>query len=117
MVIFTTAYEQYAVESYKLEAIDYLLKPIDFESFRIAVIKAKKAISTQELETKEDYVFIKDGTKTIRLFYNQILYLKGCGNYVEFITTVGKYSSRMTITQLLTKLPETIFHVYIIRLS
>ena len=110
LVIFTTAYEQYAVESYKFDATDYLLKPIDFEDFQTSMNKVKKAISKiQESYTSETFIFIKDGTKTIKLFYADIELLKGCGNYVEFITKSKKYSSRITFTQLLEKLPRHIF--------
>lgn len=110
MVIFTTAYEQYAVESYKFEAIDYLLKPIDFEDFQTSMNKVKKVISNiHNSSSSETFIFIKDGTKTIKLFYSDIILLKGSGNYVEFITESKKYSSRITITQLLEKLPCHIF--------
>ncbi len=110
LVIFTTAYEQYAVESYKFDAIDYLLKPIDFEDFQTSMNKVKKAISNIHKNNANDtFIFIKDGTKTIKLFYDDIILLKGCGNYVEFITKTKKYSSRVTITQLVDKLPHHIF--------
>lgn len=110
LVVFTTAYEKYAVESYKFNAIDYLLKPIDFEDFQTAMNKVKKAVSNiHESYASETFIFIKDGTKTIKLFYADIALLKGCGNYVEFITKSKKYSSRITITQLIEKLPRHIF--------
>ena len=110
LVIFTTAYEQYAVESYKFDAIDYLLKPIDFEDFQTSMNKVKKVIlNNQKNNSDKTFIFIKDGTKTIKLFYDDIILLKGCGNYVEFITETNKYSSRITITQLLDKLPCHIF--------
>jgi len=110
LVIFTTAYEKYAVESYKFEAIDYLLKPVDFEDFLNAINKAEKAISVrQNNNLVEPYIFIKDGKKTIKLFFDDIHLLKGCGNYVEFITKSKKYLSRITIMELLNKLPPHLF--------
>ncbi len=110
IVIFTTAYEQYALESYKFEALDYLLKPIDFEDFQASMNKVKKAIlNVPKNNASETFIFIKDGTKIIKLFYSDIILLKGCGNYVEFITESKNYSSRITITQLLEKLPCHIF--------
>jgi len=110
MVIFTTAYEKYAVESYKYDAVDYLLKPIDFEDFQSSVKKVKKIIlNIERSQSAEKYLFIKDGTKTIKLFFDDILLLKGCGNYVEFITDSNKYLSRITITELLEKIPRQVF--------
>ena len=110
LVVFTTAYSQYAVESYKFEAVDYLLKPIDFEDFQTAFYKVKRVVSNNiRNHTYESYIFIKDGTKTVKLFYDEILLLQGCGNYVEFVTKTKKYSSRITIVELLKKLPGNIF--------
>ena len=110
LIVFTTAFNQFAVESYQLEAVDYLLKPIDFEDFHNSISKIKKALSKKEQnQSHQDYVFIKDGTKTIKLFYNEILFLKGSGNYVEFITKSKKYLSRITITELIKKLPSKFF--------
>lgn len=107
LVVFTTAYEQYAIESFKFETIDYLLKPIDFDSFQNAVNKAKRAISLKLNSTNsETYIFIKDGTKTVKVTFNDIIVIKGCGNYVEFITGTDKFISRITISQLLNKLPD-----------
>ena len=107
LIIFTTAYQQYALESYQFQAIDYLLKPIDLDSFQNAINRVRKAISkTQNEVTPNDaFIFIKDGFTFIKIFYNDILILKGCGNYVEFITSAHKYISRTTINELMTKLP------------
>lgn len=110
LVVFTTAYEKYAVESYKFEAIDYLLKPIDFEDFQNAVNKVRKAVlAKKDSNLADSYIFIKDGWKTIKLFFEDILFFKGSGNYVEFITKSKKYSSRITINELMGKLPQQLF--------
>jgi DNA-binding LytR/AlgR family response regulator len=122
-VIFTTAYQQYALESYQFEAIDYLLKPIDLDSFQNAINRVRKAISkAQNIKLPDDTLFyIKDGFKIIKIFYNDILVLKGCGNYVEFITATHKYVSRITINQLMAKLPPHKFirvhHSYIVNVE
>ncbi len=109
-VIFTTAYESHAVESYQFEALGYLLKPFDFESFHIAFNRVEKAIknSSQNKVTGE-FIFIKDGSKIIKVLYNDILLLKGCGNYLEFVTTKGSHTTRITFSELLTKLPKNQF--------
>ena len=86
MVIFTTAYSNYAVESYNLNAVDYLLKPITFERFLAAVNKASNALSLQNKPSaKEDEngsVFIKSGPHTYQVKVSDILYLEKDGNYI-----------------------------------
>ena len=86
MVIFTTAYSNYAVESYNLNAIDYLLKPITFERFLAAVNKASNLVSLQNKPAaKEDEagtVFIKSGPHTYQVKISDILYLEKDGNYI-----------------------------------
>jgi len=86
MVVFTTAYSNYAVESYSLNAIDYLLKPITFERFLAAVNKAANALALQNKPvTKEDEagtVFIKSGPHTYQVKISDILYLEKDGNYI-----------------------------------
>jgi len=86
MVIFTTAYSNYAVESYNLNAIDYLLKPITFERFLAAVNKASNLIPLQNKSAaKEDEagtVFIKSGPHTYQVKISDILYLEKDGNYI-----------------------------------
>jgi DNA-binding LytR/AlgR family response regulator len=85
MIIFTTAYSSYAVESYNLNAIDYLLKPITFERFLAAVNKAanlpaqKNNTSTRDDEAT---VFIKSGPQTYQVKVADILYLEKDGNYI-----------------------------------
>ncbi|SDP21031.1 two component transcriptional regulator, LytTR family [Mucilaginibacter sp. OK268] len=85
MIIFTTAYSHYAVESYDLNALDYLLKPITFERFLAAINKAaagtlssKNGISNED----ESTVFIKSGPQTYQVKVGEILYLEKDGNYI-----------------------------------
>ena len=86
MVIFTTAYSSYAVESYNLNAIDYLLKPITFERFLAAVNKASNQLLLQNKplakEEEADTVFIKSGPHTYQVRLGEILYLEKDGNYI-----------------------------------
>jgi two-component system LytT family response regulator len=86
MIIFTTAYSSYAVESYSLNAIDYLLKPITFERFLAAVNKAANLVATKNnTNTRGDdaaTVFIKSGPQTYQVKVADILYLEKGGNYI-----------------------------------
>jgi two-component system, LytTR family, response regulator len=86
MVIFTTAYSNYAVESYSLNAVDYLLKPITFERFLAAVNKASNLLSLQNKpgakEEEPGTVFIKSGPHTYQVKVADILYLEKDGNYI-----------------------------------
>jgi two-component system LytT family response regulator len=85
LIIFMTAYSHYAVESYTLNAIDYLLKPITFERFLAAVNKAVAAVPFRSggAATNEDLtIFIKSGPQTHQVKVGDILYLEKDGNYI-----------------------------------
>lgn len=84
MIIFTTAYRDYAVESYDLDALDFLLKPIAFERFLIALKKATAAHLLKNTAVAEDEsaVLIKSGTQTYRVKVADILYLEKDRNYL-----------------------------------
>jgi two-component system LytT family response regulator len=83
MIIFTTAYSHYAVESYNLNAVDYLLKPITFDRFILAVGKAAKALSLQNaVDDAETVIYLKSGPQTYATRLADILYLEKDGNYM-----------------------------------
>jgi two-component system LytT family response regulator len=113
MVIFTTAYSTYAVESYDLNAIDYLLKPITFERFLSAVNKAlnlflvknKTAIKSEIAET----VFIKSGSQTHQVKVSDILYLEKDGNYITVYLKDKKILIRENMTDIFAIVPADEF--------
>jgi DNA-binding LytR/AlgR family response regulator len=87
-IIFTTAYEKYAIEGFKLDAIDYLLKPYGYEEFLIAAQKAKKYINLenateQTVESTNEFLFVKSDYKTKRIIFNDILYIEGLKDYIK----------------------------------
>ena len=84
LIIFTTAYSQYAVESYELNALDYLLKPVTFERFLMAINKAAAALSSRNTSGPDEdaAVLIKSGPQTHRVKVSEILYLEKNGNYI-----------------------------------
>ena len=113
MVIFTTAYSEHAVESFELDAVDYLLKPFSLARFLKATNKAnelyrlKSSASVQEINP--DHVFIKSGYEQIRIDFNDIIYLQSAGNYVHFILAENKILSRLTMNEVEALLPAALF--------
>jgi DNA-binding LytR/AlgR family response regulator len=93
MVIFITAYRQYAADGYDLDVLDYLVKPVSFERFLKA---AHKALEYQALRQK-GYIFIQSEYKQTKVFIHEIRYIEGLGNYIKIHLT---NSSRPVISKL-----------------
>ncbi len=86
-VIFVTAYNEFAVEGFELDAIDYLLKPVPFDRFVGAVSKAYEYISyrknNRQVNANDDFIFIKTSHKIQKIFYEDIIYLEGLKDYTR----------------------------------
>jgi len=113
LVIFTTAYPQYAVKSYELDAIDYLLKPIDNTRLEKAIRKAelyrtllneKTAKSTIEWKT-DDFIFIQSDRRTYKVDFNNVIYIEALKDYVVIYTTTQKLITAMNLKTMYQKLP------------
>lgn len=106
-LIFTTAYSEYALDSYSYNAVDYLLKPFEFDRFKIAVDKAQERINSWE--DPHTSFFIKDGFKSVRILLDDILLIRGSGNYLDIVTKVKTYSPRMTFSDISGIVPASRF--------
>ena len=109
-VIFTTAYEQYAIRGFELDVMDYLLKPISFERFLKAAWKAKDFFDGKaHTEKTNSYLFLKVNGKLEKITFNDVLYVEGMENYVAIYLENKKLITHSTIKSLLEKLPENLF--------
>lgn len=114
-IVFTTAYSEYAVESYNLNATDYLLKPITYKRFRAAIDKVSDMITTSTRLTSEHpkpTLIIKSGYEKHQIEIDSILYLEKDGNYMNYHTLNKKILARETINEALEKLPNTFVQVH-----
>jgi len=116
LVIITTAYPSFALEGYQLDVLDYLVKPITFQRFLKASIKAKKQfellqgvapISTPT--SSKEHFFIKCDGKMERILLEELLFVESMQNYVSLQTTTRKFTTLMTLKSMLEKLPTTTF--------
>jgi two-component system LytT family response regulator len=88
-VVFTTAYSEYAVEGFKVDAVDYLLKPIDYTSFLKAATKVKNLIdlesttSVESIKTTSDHLFVKSEYKLVRIELDDITYIESQHEYIK----------------------------------
>ena len=115
-IVFTTAYEKYALEGFKLNALDYLLKPFSYEEFLKAAQKARKLSemevnSIPSIEANNQFLFLKSEYKIRRINFNDILYIEGLKDYIKVYTTgedkpVLSLNSMKSLEQ---KLPENKF--------
>ncbi len=112
-VIITTAYHQYAVEGFNLNVTDYLLKPIEFERFLIAVNKVKTAHREQHhiVESGEvkDYLFLNVQKKKVKVLFSEIVYIESQREYIKIVTTRKEYLSKMSTHDIEALLPVHLF--------
>ncbi|MBE7177133.1 MAG: response regulator transcription factor [Mucilaginibacter polytrichastri] len=105
LVIFTTAYSEHAVQSYELDAVDYLLKPFSLPRFLKACGKAREILS-QKKEGENGSVFIKTGYEQVKVDFSEILFIESAGNYMQFILDDDRrILSRLTMSGALALLP------------
>lgn len=113
-IIFTTAYDQYAVESYKLNALYYLLKPFSYAEFLEAAIKAEHPEPTSiDDKTERDFIFIKADYKLHQIWFDEILFVENLKDYVRFWLKDGrKLMSLMSMKSLENLMPENFMRTH-----
>ena len=117
LVIFTTAYPEYAVDSYELEAIDYLLKPVEPARFQKAVEKAcdyllllSEKSQKNRLETiTQNHIFVKSDRRFFRILFENILFIEGLKDYIVIQTNERKIITKITLKAIHEQLPPDIF--------
>lgn len=111
-VIFCTAYSEFAVKSYELNAVDYLMKPISFERFERAIQRVTgNQIENNEKEIPNDYLFVKTGSKgnMVKIDFNDITYIQGRSNYIAFHVLNKVILSHTSLRDIETYLPRNMF--------
>jgi len=112
-VIFTTAHNQYALEGFELNVIDYLMKPISMDRFMKAVNKATEKIGSGNGEggdaDGEDFIFVKSDKKLVKIKYDDIIYIEGLKDYVIIRCREGRVITLQTMKSLEAKLPNNLF--------
>ncbi|MCF8243346.1 MAG: LytTR family DNA-binding domain-containing protein [Melioribacteraceae bacterium] len=113
-IILTTAFRDFAVESYEHGVIDYLLKPISFERFlkaigKITLNQQSASILTAPEVSKQEFIFVKSNKKQVKVALDKILYIEGLKEYLQIITTTEKIISYLSLTYMIEKLPSDKF--------
>lgn len=116
LVVFTTAYTEYAIEAYALNVVDYLLKPFPFERFLQAVQKAKQLLNARQAgslaqsSAAPDFLSLKVDGKLVKVFVDDILYIEGLKEYVRFVCSGNrKYVTLESLRNLEELLPSQQF--------
>ena len=122
LVILTTAYAEYALESYEFNVVDYLLKPISYERFSKAVNKIVEGkLISKSINGPRDHMYIKSGSKFFKVNFSDIVYIEGMKDYLKICTADSKLVTHQTMSEMEKLLPTEQFirvhKSYIVSLS
>ncbi len=120
LVVLVTAYPEYAIDGFEIEALDYLLKPVSFERFRMAVNRAVERFLTPA-KPSQTHIMVRANKKNYRINFDEIIYLEAQGDYVRFVTTEQALMVHGTMKEFIAQLPsaqfERIHKSYVISLG
>ena len=111
-VIFSTAFSEYALDSYNFDVVDYLLKPISYERFLRSIEKVYRTserMSPGLIKTMAEYIFVKSNGALIKVVLNDILYIKSVQNYVMIVCNDQKVMVHRTLKSFEAQLPQAFF--------
>jgi len=111
LIIFTTAYPQYAIEGFELDVMDYLLKPISFARFLKSIEKVQSYLKTKDNNGNitNEFFFIKCNGKIEKIFIADVIYIEAMANYVIIHTQQKKYITYITFSGICRRLPDHLF--------
>jgi DNA-binding LytR/AlgR family response regulator len=114
-IVITTAYREYAVESFDLDVLDYLVKPIPFGRFLKAITKINNRVNPEKDKTyetpfkEEPFIFLKVDKKLMKIKLNDILFIESLKDYIKVITTTGDYLVHKSMASIEEELPSENF--------
>ncbi|MRX27207.1 LytTR family DNA-binding domain-containing protein [Kangiella sp. HZ709] len=113
-VIFTTAYRDYAIDGFDLDAVDYLLKPITFPRFYKATEKfiALSSVIKGAPSTQKDFIFIRENRKQVKLLLDQILYIQSLKDYIQIYTHDNKHVIKSSLSSFFESLTNNFIQVH-----
>ena len=114
LIVITTAYREYAVKSFELDVLDYLVKPIPFNRFLKTVNKIYQQVYVSSATTdaslqQEPHIFLKVNKKIIKVNLNDILYIESLKDYIKVITNLGDYVVHKSLSAMTEELPQSNF--------
>ncbi len=120
-IVFITAYPEYAIDGFEVDAVDYLLKPVSFERFRTAVNRLLERFPGNYYSENRTHFMVRANKKNYRINFDELLYLEAQGDYVRFVTTEKSLMVHGTLKEFITQLPANLFgrihKSYVISLS
>ena len=114
-IILTTAFKEFALDSYELDVVDYLLKPVSFERFVKAIDKVMGRLDNhsekiiEPTQKKMTYLFVKSDKQMKKVYLDDILLIEGLKDYIQIITKKEKIISYLSLKYMVAKLPESTF--------
>ena len=117
LVVFTTAYAEHALQGYELDVADYLLKPFDFNRFLKSINKITQRLNpgpgaNASPEKKNEFIFVKDGTRQVKILLSSIRYIKGSREYVTIVTDEKKIMNLQTMKSMEDMLPADFIRIH-----